>query len=77
MMFPGWEVACFGVVASVCQDQSNSDSYNFVVEKYDSAIIESCLVEDRAANFGNDSFSNSWLDNVLDDVPGVEDGIVL
>jgi hypothetical protein len=59
MVFPGCEVTGLGIVASVGQDHLDSDSYNFVVEKYDSGVIHGGLMEDRAANFGHDSLGHS------------------
>jgi len=75
-MFPIWEISCLEVVSTISQNHFDSDTYHLWVEEDNSTIVEGSFVEDRASNFSNDAISHTWDNQVLDDVPRVENCVI-
>lgn len=76
-MFPGREIASLKVVPSIGHDHLTAYTDYFGLVDDDSSVVESCLVENGTSQIDDDVISDTWDENVLDDIPGMEDGVVL
>lgn len=76
-IFPRGKKASLEIVAAVGEMHLHSDGNYFGIVNNDSAIVECSFVQDRAANFSDDSVCYFWYNDVLDNVPRMVDSIVL
>lgn len=76
-MFPGRKVTSLKVIPSVSHNHFKTNSYHLRIVKNYSAIIKSSLMKDGASHVNYDTVGDSRHYQILDDVPGVENGVVL
>lgn len=76
-MVPSREDACFTQIGVISIDGFRSDGHHFGVVQNDTSVVERSLMEARASNFSDDAIGDSRSDEISDDIPRMEDGVVL
>ena len=76
-MFPGREISGFKGVSFIEKTHFAPNTNQLRVVDDDSTAVEGSFVQDRTADINHDTVGDSWSDDVSDDVPGMEDSVVL
>lgn len=74
---PSRKGSCLKITVSVGSNCFDSYRNNFGLMQNDSSVIEGGLVKNRNTNLAYNFICNTWLKNILDDIPGMIDGIIL
>ena len=75
-LFPCGKTSGFVVHITVSSDGFDSNGHYFGLVNDDSGVVECSLVENGSSQFANYILSDSGFENILDNVPGVVNGIV-
>jgi hypothetical protein len=76
-MLPRRKISGLVVITSIRHDHLAPYRHNFGFVEDDSAVVESCLVQDRAPHIDDDIVSYSRNKDILYNVPRVKNSVVL